>query len=407
VLDAFAAAWMRHGDADRAAADVLLALKGGDEEEGDEEDEEEDDETKAASAWLETMHRIDMPQQLTSRGRVATRVETGLSFGLNLGTGEVVDLGRVDGRAYTHDAGWVCGTCDWLLTFADGGPPVLVDFKGQRRATPARDNLQTAFYAGCIATLRGYPEMDIELRYIDPDGSVYVDSARCDQWWLDGGIGRVLEVGRAVEAARAAARAGEIPPIQAGTHCRDCASLRVCPAQTRALASLVAAGDDISVLGLSPSAAGQAWVKIETMLELLKRLKGALRERAITDEGLPLGEGKRLSVVRSTRRKILVDKTIPLLRDRFGSRVDSILETTIKSAKIDRLAVEVVREKGGKVAAAKAELWTGLKGAGAVRESVYTQLRVQNVPVRAAVTQVAEVPALPSGEANEEGGRGD
>lgn len=397
VLDDFAAAWSRHGDADRAAADVLLALKGDDTQEGEEDEDEEDEETKAASAWLETMHRLDMPQQLTSRGRVAIRVETGLSFGLNLQTGEVVDLGRVDGRAYTRDAGWICGTCDWLLHFADGGPPVLVDFKGSRRATPARDNLQTAFYAGCIASLRGYRAVDIELRYIEPDGSVYVDSARCDDWWLDGGIGRVIEVGRAVEAARAAARAGEIPPIQAGTHCRDCASLRVCPAQTKALASLVAAGDDISVLGLSPAAAGQAWVKIESLLELLKRLKSALRERAITDDGLPLGEGERLAVISSTRRKIIVEKAIPLLRDRFGSRAESIFEITLKSAKVDRLAVEIVREKGGKVGAAKAELWAGLAREGAVRESVYKQLRVKKVPLRAAVTQTAQPPALPSG----------
>lgn len=402
VLDAFAAAWSRHGDADRAAADVLLALKGDDTENDAEDEGEEDDEAKTASAWLETMHRIDMPQQLTSRGRIAIRVETGLSFGLNLQTGEVVDLGRVDGRAYTHDAGWVCGTCDWLLHFADGGPPVLVDFKGSRRATPARDNLQTAFYAGCVASLRGYPAVDIELRYIEPDGSVYVDSARCDDWWLDGGIGRILEVGRSVEAARAAARAGEIPPIQAGTHCRDCASLRVCPAQTKALASLVAAGDDISVLGLSPAAAGQAWVKIESLLELLKRLKSALRERAITDDGLPLGEGERLAVISSTRRKILVDKAIPLLRDRFGSRADSIFEITLKSAKIDRLAVEVVREKGGKVGLAKAELWAGLKKEGAVSEAVYKQLRVKKVPLRAAVTQSVP-PALPPGDENAPG----
>lgn len=399
LLDQFAALWSRHGDADRAAAEVLVRTKvEDDDEEGD--DEDDGDDVKAASAWVETMHRIDLPQQLTSRGRVACRVETGLSFGLNLETGEVIDLGKVEGRAYTRDDGWVCGTADWLLHFADGGPPVLVDFKGSKRATAARDNLQTAFYAGCVASLRGYPAMDVELRYIEEDGSVYVDSTRGDEWWLEGGLGRIIEVGRDVESARAAARAGEIPPIQAGSHCRNCASLRVCPAQTRALAALVSAGDDVSVLGLSPEKAGAAWVKVEALMELLKRLKGALKERAITDGGLPLGAGEQLVPVRSLRRKVRADRAIPMLRDLFGDRVDSAIDMSIKSAKIDRLAVEVVREKGGKMAAAKAELWKRLTDGGAVTETSFVQLRSRKVAVRAAVSQAPA--ALPA--STEEGG---
>lgn len=376
VLDRFAALWTECGDPDRAAAAALAAFASVEEVEGDDEDDE--DEKSDVAPWLETMRRVDLPHQLTSRGRVATRVETGLGFAVHVETLDVRELGHVEARAYTLDEGWVCGTFDWLLTFADGGPPVLVDFKGSLRCEPARDNMQVAFYAAAVAAVRGYREIDVEIRYIEDDGEVVVDAARLDDWALDGGLTRVQEVARAVDAARAAVAAGAPPPMRAGTHCRRCPSLRVCPAQIASLAAFVdeERRDAIRVLGLSPEEAGAAWVRLDAIGEFLKRVKAALRERAITDGGLPLGGGERLRPIRSTRKNLNLEKALPVLREEVGDRVDSLLTQTLKTTAVDRLGVEVARDRGGKVKDGKARLWARLHEAGAVTSSAFTQLRV-------------------------------
>lgn len=330
----------------------------------------------ADAPWRATCEAIDLDAIFAELGDAAgspvTFVETDLAHAWDPATDTATTVGAVTHRAYA-DADGLVGTLDWLVTHADGSVTVL-DFKGQRRNAPAREHLQLALYGLQVARTRGLDAVHVALCYLDEEGTHAWDRATLDGWDLDAAAARLRGIHAAVVAARAAT--WETLPTRVGEHCGDCTCVRVCPAMVTLVRELVANGAPTPerLALLSDDDAGAAWVRLDALDTALAAARRALRARAEM-AGLPLPDGQRLVPTEMTRRALVLDKALPVLRERFGAQVDSLIEQSLASGAVAKLARQLAPGRG--VKKVEEELWGQLASVGAVKSSGYVQLKVR------------------------------
>lgn len=360
-LDDFAREWSVDRDVARAREAVLSAAQA----------------THGDAPWLASMLGMDLGAQVESRGEVAARIDVGGAFALNLPTLHVEPLQPLEHRAYRElSDDWLCGTYDWCLTFPSGRV-LLVDFKGPKRVTSARENLQLAFYGYCLAHDLGVDRIDVELRHIDDEGGVFVDSASLDEWDLDAVPSRLRKIVHRVTSAREALREGRVPEMSIGDYCHYCPSQRVCPSQIAALRELFDESEktELGLVGLSPELAGKAWIRVEAVVSLAEKIKATLRERVISEGSLPLPDGK-LVPLKVSRTSVDATKALPVIAELVGDeRAQSMIDQSMESSAIDRIAAELARERGEKIKAVKAQIWGRLEARGAVSRKPFVQIR--------------------------------
>lgn len=359
-LDEFADLWNENGHDVEAARAAALAAE---------------EIRSPGAAWLETLRAIDYEALVRTVNGPATKIMVGRAYALHPHDREVHDLGRVPGRSYEYGHQWVCGTYDWIM-FDETDTPTLLDFKGSMRTTPVRNNLQIGFYSACAAMAHGFEAMNVELRYINDDGTIQYDRAYFDQIdfaWATQRIRRVLEE---VTEARAAVAAGLDPRMSVGTQCSWCPCLAVCPAQTRSIRDLVGR-DPHSFVELEAEAAGEAWVQLKVGTEFIERVKRSIDERAKAGKGLPLPAGERLVPVEMVRRSLDPALAMPVLRELFGTRSEECISSKVEPEAVERIARELAIAAGEKQKARVEAVWSALQGAGAVVEKPFVQLRVK------------------------------
>lgn len=275
-------------------------------------------------------------------------------------------------RDYRDDAGAIYGTSDWLVEAPRGGWTVI-DFKGSFRNAPAAQHPQVAFYALSLARAHELASVDVALIYVDEDGSLTRDAATLGPWELDAWASRFAELHARVAAARASAP-GDFARV--GEHCGNCPAFRVCPAQAMLVRELVAKEPPSAtdLLSVDDHEAGRAWQTAHQYRDALDVVIKVLTERA-KRTGLPLPDGRWLTPVDNTRRTVDVAKALPVLRGFVGDRVDSFVDQSISTGKVDGLARELAAATGETVKAAEQRVWAALRDARAVKESTYPTLR--------------------------------
>lgn len=303
-----------------------------------------------------------------------------LAYAYDVETDTVRCLGPWIDRAYDAGPTEVTGTLDLVSPpTAERGRWLVVDFKGVEEVDAAAVNLQLGFYALCVAREHQLDEVDVAIVYLEPGGRMRWDTATLGMFDLEGIADRVRGVARAVAAARAAGP----HDYTTGYHCRRCPALVSCPAQTRAALALATDTADVSALArMSAEDAGRAWVKVKVLGELLDQVRAALSARAEVAGGLPLPDGERLVPVPQTRRALVLDKALPVLRERFGEQADAAVDRSLDAGVVARLARQLAPGKGQKKA--ETEVWEALGAAGAVRTTTHVQFRVKKAKASAA-----------------------
>lgn len=297
-----------------------------------------------------------------------------LAFAYDVATDTARCLGAWIDRAYDAGPTEVTGTLDLV------SPPagertrwLVVDFKGIEEVDPAATNLQLGFYALAVARVHELDEVDVAIVYLEHGGRMRWDRATLGAFELEALASRVRAVHAAVTAARAAVERDYVT----GYHCRRCPALTMCPAQTRAVLALVRdeqfTVDTIAML--SAEDAGRAWVRVKVLGELLDNMRASLAARAEVAGGLPLPDGERLVPTPQTRRALLLDKALPVLRERFGQQADDAVDRSLDAGVVARLARQLAPGKGQKKA--ETEVWEALGAAGAVRTTTHVQFRVK------------------------------
>jgi hypothetical protein len=161
---------------------------------------------------------------------------------------------------------------------------------------------------------------------------------------------RVMALYAAVDAARVRVANGQSPDYATGLHCRRCPALSLCPAMTYAAREVAltipAAATEVtaqvpdilaSLTSLSDDEAGRAWVRVQLLEEIVAAMKSSLRARAEV-KGLPLPGGEQLVPTEVTRRALVFEKALPVLREKFGAQVEALVERSLsaESAKQSR-----------------------------------------------------------------------
>lgn len=352
--------------------------------------------------WREQCEAIDLNALFEATGAYnETNVETGLSHAWDPVADTAVALDVAAHRAYPDAAG-IPGTLDWLVTSPRDGRVRVVDFKGSQPTTRAAENEQLALYALQVARARGLAEVDVQLVYLGEDGSVRTDDATLDAWDLDAAAARLRGIWQRVQDARAVVEVGGAPRMRVGDHCGDCPAMRVCPAMTALVRELTVsaprtaapeaeveawkAGAASSLAQLSDEAAGEAWLRVELLGDLVAAMRASLKARA-ERAGLPLPGGAMLVPVESRRRTVEVALALPVLRARFGAQADAAVEQSLSIAAVEKLARQLAPGRGQRKAVEA--LVEELRAARAVRESTFVQLRVRKAKASAEADDAA------------------
>lgn len=312
-----------------------------------------------------------------------------LAYAYDVATDGARFLGAWLDRAYQVGPTEVSGTADLVCPPTAERPRWLViDFKGEEEVTAAVQNLQLGFYGLAVARVHGLDEIDVAIGYLGHGGAIRWDRATLGPFDIEAVAERVRNVHATVAAVRAYVAAGGTALDYArGLHCRRCPALTMCPAQVTLVREVALsvrpeatdAGDvtqqmTAKLASLSDRDAGFAWVRVQLLEELIAAMKASLRARAEV-KGLPLPDGEQLIPTEVVRRSIVVDKALPVLRGRFGDQVDAMIDHSLSSEVVGKLARQIAPGKGQRKAAE--ELWAALTEAGAVRRSVHVQLRVK------------------------------
>lgn len=322
--------------------------------------------------WRSTCEAIDCDALL--EGVVEIEADLSHTYDPEMDCAEAI---VVDGhRAYAADPRVIPGTLDWLVTRADGRLEV-VDFKGVSQVAPATHNLQLALYALQVARARDLDEIGVAIAYIRPDGDVAWDRDVLDVFDLAEAATRIREVWRRVEEARAEVAAGRLPSTRMGDHCTWCPALRRCPGHitlARELAADTRTVDEVvaELVRLDDEAAGVAWVRMERVEAVLEAIRKSLRAR-VMHRPVPLPDGQVLRAVESHPRSLDVARALPVLRERLGDRVESLVKRTLASEVVGQVARELAPGKG--VKKVEGELWAALDAAGAVKTATVVSVR--------------------------------
>lgn len=200
----------------------------------------------------------------------------------------------------------------------------VVDWKSRERATGARDNWQIRGAVLAIMGRHRVDEADGALAYLD-DGEI--DEAPFDAIDAAGYWSELARMVDRVRAAQDAVRAGKVVDVSSGPWCRYCPSLPHCPAHTRLALSLLGELEavDATVAGLTVEQCGRAWELLRRYEQIADRVKTSIRERART-EFIPLGSGKRLALVESSRRSLDTKKAAEMLGDAAPYKVSTFTQ---------------------------------------------------------------------------------
>lgn len=334
--------------------------------------------------WRAACEAIDCDALLD--GTEAIEVDLRHAYDVHQGTARA--LPPDEHRRYGDTSeGEIPGTLDWLVTVSGSGRLEVVDFKGSMRTTPAAENLQLATYALQVARLRGVEEIDVALAYIEEDGSVSWDRASLGPWDLAATATRLAEIVDRVDTALVRLASGRQPEASMGAWCGRCPALRSCPshvtlAREFACGALSLAPD--ALVRLDDAAAGRAWEQMERLQAVLDAVRATLRVR-VGAGPIPLSNGDELYLLESHPRSLVVDKALPVLREKVGDRIDAEVKRSLPSEVINRLGRELGAGRRGGMKAETAALWEKLELAGAVKTSTVASVRTRKVKGAGAV----------------------
>src|SRR5690606_19492231 len=306
--------------------------------------------------------------------KLPTHLAHEVAFRLNLRTGAARELGRNIDRNYELDrSDWdeycIDGTADLVGIDDEDDAVVVYDYKtGWSAQDDAADHWQIKALA--LAAARAYGKSNARLGIIRvwESGTVSYDVATFDAFDLDRiEVDLCAVLDRRFEAVNEI-RAGRVPTVTTGRHCRYCPAFHACPAQVALVRQAAAAPEDLErrfAELITPENAALAYhriVEVQMVLDRVMKQIKALAEKA----PIPLGNNRMLGSVERTRESIVAEKALPILRDHFGDEVAraaaevSITKTRLRDAlreyaqrtgeklkHVEQQALELLRTSGG------------------------------------------------------------
>jgi hypothetical protein len=224
----------------------------------------------------------------------ATGVRHEVSYALDVERRSVREIGVGLGRGYGELAPTEIALTIDVECWKDGVLWVG-DWKSRSRVAPVAENWQIRCAVIAVMARHGADTAVGFLGYLD-DSELEpetFDVFHVMTWWdeLRAMLGRIQRAAEMVEA-------GQMPEVNAGSHCTYCPSLPYCPAHTRLALSMLGEldGVDKAIGELTAEQCGRAWELLKQYDTLADRVRETIRERA-RRETVPLSNGRRLALV--------------------------------------------------------------------------------------------------------------
>lgn len=164
------------------------------------------------------------------------------AYALDAETLQARFLGAGIDRAYGFLATWETAGTNDLEGVRPDGLVTVKDWKTGNNVTPVRDNPQLGFYAAARAAVARVSRVRAVIQYIGANGRVRAtDEHVFGAFDLDDFHERHLSIRRRVAEAKRQIRAGEVPTVYPGDHCRWCPALQACPAHVSLVRATVSA----------------------------------------------------------------------------------------------------------------------------------------------------------------------
>lgn len=354
--------------------------------------------SKLPERWRETAMRIELPAGLDPRAGVPE-----LCVAWNVETGETRELGRGGTltreqlRALARDGEMVL-TADWVAL--DESSIHVRDWKtGWTSVDKAEVNAQLAAYAVALAKHFKRDRAHVDITRLLDDGSSFVDKATLDALDLDDAEVKIRNHVRAMaERERLFRSSGVLPKLVEGAHCKFCNAFKSCPAKGSLIRSALHDEGETPAfltgipLPLSATDAALLWPKLQMVEDLVKRLKGSIKELAAR-EPLTLPNGKVLGEVEKSTRSVDAKVVERLVEPSMYAEVAET-ETTVTLSRLEA-ALKKRLQPGQKLAPELRALLAEVEKAGGLKTS--TWVSVEEVSPNHKKLRSAEGnPALPS-----------
>jgi hypothetical protein len=253
---------------------------------------------------------LDVPPEAWVERSGALNVDTGAGRWLDTKGRDYADI-RPEEIPFTLDVAWIeAGTLtvrDWKT-----GP------QAQEHTTAARDNPQLATMALAVLGLTDEPvhAVRLQLGFVGPGRELELDEHETTPEGLRARW--LMPLSGALDAITADEELAPKP----GPHCNWCPCIAECPAARTQLAvverqSSLAEDAILTTAIASPEHAASVYARLGMAQDLLDRIGGALKEYVRDHGPVPMGNGKVLRVIESSRETCALAKVSDALKEQL------------------------------------------------------------------------------------------
>lgn len=286
----------------------------------------------------------------------ATSVRAEVAVSYDVATGKGRELGVGIARDYQGLGPFeIPGTID-LLALAPGRA-LIADWKGWEIVGAPDTNEQTLHNAIAVARAHNIDEVTIAIGYLGRGGVV---SAQLDTFEIDAYAGRLRQLHLDVADQVNRAKAGRMPDVYEGAHCKYCPAAHTCPAKVALIRRLISGQetDEMELmLPLTAESARDAYERLQAGKQLLKRIERAIFAFADKDP-IPLGDGKWFGKHKTYgNEKLDGDTVYQVVREKFDQETadravarkatKAKLKEVLQLASAERDVLDEVRKRGG------------------------------------------------------------
>jgi hypothetical protein len=256
----------------------------------------------------------------------------------------------------------------------------VYDYKtGFENIPRAFESLQLAAQVLSVALAHGVDRVIGHIVSVRANGTLWFDTTEFGVAELNRTETRIRAIVDRVAQARAWITGGDYPAVSPGSHCKYCPAITNCPAYKSTSADIVSGHVPTA---LTAESAIATWNWIERSAALIKRAEGlrdmakkSLRQYLDASGAMTLGDGRSLALYPEARESIDGIAAMPVLREKFGVKVDGIVKVSVSKSDIYEALKEDDPSRG--IGKRNEALLASLRDVGAIKSKVTYQIEAR------------------------------
>jgi hypothetical protein len=221
--------------------------------------------------------------------------------------------------------------------------------------------------------------MCVAVAQIYEDGMLGLDEMLLRRAGLEAVARKVRVALERVKEAEGQVALGRTPDVLTGDHCKYCPAFRSCPANITLAKGLLKANElQDGIAELTPRQAGLIWARMVRARLILDEIELGLKAY-VDNTPIPLPDDmSEVTRVETVRETIDGRSAAPVLHRYMGDAADEVIEPTVSKAALETF-IRSISETRGEARSIFSSIMSGLREAGAIKESVSVSYRAKPV----------------------------